>query len=126
MRQIDIITVLPNWRWHKKSSEELELTGEDLLRYSDIVWQLDPILVMGLIYSSFLSPPWVWFLLAEDIKFSDLIDLRRLTHKIPAGSLTAVQADFAVGIRFAKFYGFVKTGDTVFVNSRDYIIMRKV
>lgn len=126
MSQIEIITALPNWRWNKQSQEELELTGIELLKYSDLVWRFGSILVMGLIYSSFTSPPWVWFLLADDIKFSDLIDLRRVMHKIPRGSFTAVQSDFAVGLRFAKFYGFTDTGDSVHVHSRDYVIMRKV
>jgi hypothetical protein len=126
MSQVEMITALPNWRWKDKSREEIDLTGEELLKYSDFIWKLGNIIVMGLIYSSFTSPPWAWFLLADDIKFSDLVDLRRATDYIPSGAMTAVQSDFTVGLRFAKFYGFVETGQTAHANSREYVIMRKV
>lgn len=102
------------------------MTGEELVDMSDFVWRIGNVAVAGFIHMSYTSPPWMWFVLAENIGISDLIDFRRLSVRIPVGTLTAVLGTFTVGFKFAKFYGFVETGEEVDYNGRAYKLMRKV
>jgi len=90
------------------------------------VWRIGNAAVAGFIYTSYVSPPWMWFVLAEKISLGDLIDFRRLALQIPLGTLCAVAVDFTVGFKFAKFYGFEETGDEVDYSDRLYKVMRKV
>jgi hypothetical protein len=126
MNQIELITGLPDWRWKPNSEKEISLTGEQLVNISDFVWRVGVVAVAGFIHASFTSPPWMWFLLAEGVKVADLIDFRRLAEKIPLGTLTAVADNFELGLKFAKIYGFVDTGETAEDHGRLYKIMRKV
>lgn len=121
------IDKLPSLNWTDNSRFEItEAGGDALLDQSDMAWQLGNILVVGLIYSTFTSPPWMWFALTKDVKFRDLIDFRRLKDYIPLGTLTAVAEDFTVAHRFAKFYGFQITDEVAEVKGRRYLIYRRV
>ena len=102
------------------------MTGEELVALSDFVWRLGDVAIAGFNYVSYTSPPWMWFVLAEGVTISDLIDFRRLSVRIPKGTLTAVAVDFAVGIKFARVYGFQETGEEREYFGRTYRLMRKV
>jgi hypothetical protein len=126
MNLIELVTALPNWQWKKHSQEEIILTGEQLVEMSDFVWRVGNVAVVGFTYISYTSPPWLWFVLAEKVGIADLVDFRRLTRQIPKGTLTAVAADFPMGFKFAKLYGFEETGEKVEYSERAFKIMRKV
>ncbi len=127
MKQIELITGLPDWRWKPNSEKELGLTDiSSVVDESDFIWRIGNVAVAGFVYTSFVSPPWMWFVLADDVGFTDLLDFRRLASQITPGTLTVVAADFLVGLRFAKFYGFEETGDVVIHNLREYKFMRKI
>jgi hypothetical protein len=126
MNQIELITGLPEWKWKPNSEKELELTGQQLVNISDFVWRVGSVAIAGFIHTSYTSPPWMWFLLAEGVRVKDLIDFRRLALKIPKGTLTAVAVDFKLGYRFARIYDFVETGEEVNDAGRVYKIMRKI
>jgi hypothetical protein len=127
MNPIELITALPkNWRWKKHSEEEISMTGEELVDMSDFVWRVGAVAIAGFIHTSYTSPPWMWFVLAEKVRFSDLVDFRRLAAQIPRGTLTAVAMDYSVGLKFAKFYGFVETGEEVDYLGRPFMVMRKI
>lgn len=92
---------------------------------SDFAWRVGNVAMAGFVYSSYTSPPWMWFVLAEGVKFSDLLDFRRLSTLIPHGTLAAVASDFAVGLKFAKFYGFEEMNSEIYHLDRAYKVMRK-
>jgi hypothetical protein len=100
---------LPEMNWTAQARREIAITGEQLLAMSDYCWRLGDCGVVGLIYTSLTSPPWMWMALTEDVRFRDLIDFRRMREMIPYGTLVAVDEDFTVGRRFAEFYGFEAT-----------------
>jgi len=121
------ISNLPALNWTDNSRYEIgEAGGDALLEASDMAWQLGNLLVVGLIYSTLTSPPWMWFALTKDVAFRDLIDFRRIKDYIPLGTLTAVAEDFTVAQRFAKFYGFEETGERQMYHDRFYQIYRRV
>jgi hypothetical protein len=126
MNQIELIAGLPNWKWKDHSHREIEMTGAQLAAGSDFVWRVGEVAIAGFIYNNFMSPPWMWFALAEGVGIRDLVDFRRLANDIPHGTLTAVQSDYEVGRRFARLYGFYETGELVDQNDHEYLIMRKV
>jgi len=126
MNQIELITGLPEWKWKPNSEKELELTGQQLVNVSDFVWRVGVVAVVGFIHTSYTSPPWMWFLLAEGVRIKDLIDFRRLALQIPKGTLTAVASDFGLGLKFARVYNFVETDEEVTDAGRKYKIMRKI
>lgn len=126
MNQIKLVTGLPNWQWKEHSQKEIVMTGEELVEDSDFVWRIGEVAVIGFIYSSYLAPPWMWFVLAEKIGIADLVDFRRLSRLIPKGTLTAIAADYSVGHRFAKLYNFVETDENLDYSGNPYKIWRKV
>lgn len=126
MNQIELVTALPEWKWKQHSEQEIEMTGEDLVKMSDFVWRIGAVAIAGFIHASYTNPPWMWFVLAENVGIADLIDFRRLSLLIPKGTLTAVASDFALGIKFARVYGFEKTGDKLEHFNRSYDLMRKM
>lgn len=120
------IKKLPELDWTDNSSFEIaEAGGDYLVQQSDCAYMVNNVLVAGLVYRSFTSPPWFWFALAKGITFRDLIDFRRLKDYIPLGALTAVAVDFQLAHRFAKFYGFEDTGEPHSFHGRDYTIYRR-
>lgn len=126
MKQIELISALPDWQWKEHSQKEIQITGKELVGMSDFVWRVGHVAVAGFIHNSYTSPPWMWFVLAEGVKIADLIDFRKLSEKIPKGTLTAVNANFAVGLKFAKVYDFVETGTEEIYLDCLYKIMRKI
>lgn len=126
MNLIELVTGLPKWQWKENSKREIFMTGEELVGSSDFVWRVGNVAVVGFIHSSYLTPPWMWFLLANKVTIADLVDFRRLALMIPKGTLTAVAVDFKVGLRFAKLYGFVETDEEINYADRTYRVMRKV
>lgn len=126
MSQIELITGLPDWKWGSKARQEMVLTGQALIDETDVMLQIGKVGVIGFVYQSFTSAPWMWFLLARGTTISDLLDLRRQSRKIPEGTITAVEASYKVGLKFAKLFGFVETGDVRDYFGRDYLIMRKI
>lgn len=117
---------LPALNWTDNSAYEIHaVSGDELLAQSDFAWQVGNLFVMGLVYSTYTSPPWLWFALSKDVKFRDLIDSRRIKDYIPTGTLTAVAEDFPVAQRFARFYGFEETGERVEFTGRGYLIYRR-
>jgi hypothetical protein len=125
MKQIELVTALPNWHWTKHCQEEINITGQELIDISDFIWRIGNVAVAGFVYNSYINPPWMWFVLAEKVTISDLIDFRRLTRKIPVGTMTCVASDFAIGLRFAKLYGFVETGEQREYFGKAHTLMRK-
>jgi hypothetical protein len=103
------IKSLPDLEWNDIAAHEISMSGEELLAQSDFMWRVGEVAICGLIYQTWTSPPWLWFALAANVTFSDLIDFRRLARLIPEGTLTAVQSNLTLAKRFAEFYGFVET-----------------
>lgn len=126
MTQIRAIHQLPDLNWSEHAKREIEMTGEELVELSDFVFRIGNVASIGFVYSSFLTPPWMWFVLADNITIGDLMDFRRLTAKIPKGTLTSVANDFPPALKFARLYGFELTGEEVDYSGKLYKVMRKV
>lgn len=122
---LEPIARLPDLPWREHSRNEILMTGEELIESSDFVWRIGNVAAIGYIYSSLVNPPWMWFVLAEDITIGDLNDFRRLSRLIPKGTLTAVDAEFEVGFKFARLYGFELTDEELDNCGKMYKIMRK-
>lgn len=125
MNQIEPIKELPKFNWLEHSKREIALTGVDLLFQTTFMWKVGNVAVVGFIYSNLLAPPWMWFALAKGITIGDLVDFRRLTKLIPSGTLTGIQADYKLGIRFAKIYEFEDTEHLREYAGIDYKLFRK-
>lgn len=120
------ISRLPELDWCERAKAQMARTdGEALLRASQAAYRLGNAAVIGLIYQSFFSPPWLWFALAQDVTMRDLIDFRRMQHLIPRGALVAIEDGDEVAYRFAAFYGFTDTGTLSEQDGLTYTIMRK-
>jgi len=126
MSQIEMIAGLPSWRFTSHCEKEIRLTGQQLVDESDTVWQIGNVAVAGFIYYSFVSPPWMWFVIRDNVTIADLIDFRRAATYIPKGTTTAVESQFTKGLRFAKIYGFEEIGEEIERNNLTYKLMRKV
>jgi hypothetical protein len=125
MNEIKPTDGLPDLTWSEHAKKEIEMTGIELVSSSDFVFRIGKIASVGFIYSSFTSPPWMWFVLAEGITIGDLVDLRRLCNRIPKGTLTCVANDFPVAHKFAKLYGFEYTGEELMNAGNPYKVMEK-
>lgn len=120
------ISKLPDLDWTERAAKEIALSdGDELVAASHVAYRLGNAGVIGLIYTSYFSPPWLWFALAKATRIRDLIDFRRMQHLIPRGTLTAVDEDDPTAYRFATFYGFEQTGQTVDHEGILMLIMRK-
>ena len=126
MNPIELVRGLPNWDWSEHCRQEIALTGEQLVEQSDFVWRIGNFALIGFMHTSLTSPPWMWFLLTKGTTISHLIDLRRLSVRIPVGTLTAVDASFSTGLKFAKAYGFEEVGKECEYFGHVYRLMRKV
>lgn len=125
MNRIERITELPDWDWSAHSAEEIRLSGEELVKQTDVVWKIGDVAVCGFMYYSFVQPPWLWFVLAKNISIGDLIDFRRLCSRIPQGTLTAIRVGYEKGVKFAKLYGFQETSQRTFSDGYEYILYRR-
>lgn len=119
------IDKLPDLDWNEIASKEIILTGENLVAQSDFAYQIGRVAIAGLIYHSYLAPPWFWFALAKGVTMRDLIDFRALREQIPAGALTAVNPEWPNAVRFAEFYGFDDTGRRSLAGEKPYMIYRR-
>lgn len=118
---------LPPLDWSDIAREQiaLEPDADALVQRSTVAVRIRDVLSAGLVYENLVSPPWFWFLLAKGVTLRDLIDFRRLRDEIPEGALTGVVADDQAAIRFAEFYGFVPTGESVDYAGRVLKIYRR-
>lgn len=120
------IEKLPELDWSDHAKQEVLATNADeLVARSDFAWRIGHVAIVGLIYHSLTSPPWMWFALARGVTLRDLIDFRRMQTMIPPGTLVAVNEAFEQGIRFAKFYGFVATDAVHEHNGNNYRVYRR-
>lgn len=119
------INKLPDLDWNEIARREISLTGEGLVERSTFAYRVKDVAAAGLVYQTFLAPPWFWFVLAETATMRDLIDFRRLQVLIPPGALTAVDVTEPLAERFAKFYGFVSTGEQREYAGRTYNLFRR-
>ena len=121
------IESLPDLPWTENSRIEIDRAGGNaIFAMTDFAWQLRDAVVVGLSYRNFTNPPWLWFAFTTNVTFRDLIDFRRFKDKIPQGTLTAVREDFALGRRFAEFYGFEKTETVCVSDGITYLLYRRV
>lgn len=121
------IKQLPDLPWTENSRWEIDEVGAaTLFEVTDAAWRIEDLLVVGLIYENYLTPPWFWFALTTNIKFRDLVSFKDFEQKIPKGTRTAVAADFPSALRFAKFYGFTPTGEETERSGRKYLVFRRV
>lgn len=125
MSQIELIAALPNWRWLPQSAKEISLTGTQLVNESDFVYQIGNVAVVGFIYTNYTSPPWMWFVISENIGIGDLVDFRKKAELIPTGTLTGVEIGNKVAMKFAKLYNFEETDEIIENCQRFYRVMRK-
>lgn len=116
---------LPNLDWNEIARQEIIITGANLVAQSDFAYQIGRVAIAGLIYHSYVAPPWFWFALAKGVTLRDLIDFRALREEIPQGALTAVHDGWPNAIRFAEFYGFTYIGRDQLVEGKTYKIYRR-
>lgn len=116
---------LPDLDWNEIARQEIVVTGANLIAQSDFAYQIGRVAIAGLIYYSYMSPPWFWFALAKGVTMRDLIDFRAMREQIPQGALTAVCETWPNAIRFAEFYGFEDTGETRLYGDKVYRIYRR-
>ena len=119
------IDYLPNLDWSEIAQREIIITGADLVARSDFAYQIGRVAIAGLIYSSYVAPPWFWFALAKSVTLRDLIDFRALREEIPQGALTAIDPEWPNAVRFATFYGFAYTGKDIVCGDKPYKIYRR-
>lgn len=116
---------LPNLDWNEIARQEIIVTGANLVAQSDFAYQIGRVAIAGLIYHSYVSPPWFWFALAKGVTMRDLIDFRALRENIPVGALTAVCEEWPNAVRFAEFYGFAYVGEDRLYGGKTYKIYRR-
>jgi len=125
MIPIKEITDLPPLNWSDQAKAEMQVFGCKPPAGTALAWQLGEYAVCGLVYTSFTSPPWFWFALADGVGLRQLIDFRRLVAYLPRGTATAVMEDFEEGRRFAEVYGFMKTDQVVNTGGLVYRIYKR-
>lgn len=116
---------LPDLDWNEIAEREIIITGANLVAQSDFAYQIGRVAIAGLIYYSYVAPPWFWFALAKGVTLRDLIDFRALREEIPLGALTAVSEAWPNAVRFAEFYGFTFTGEERVYGDKPYKIFRR-
>lgn len=119
------IDKLPDLDWNEIARQEIIVTGANLVARSDFAYQIGRVAIAGLIYYSYVAPPWFWFALAKGVTLRDLIDFRALREQIPQGALTAVCEEWPNAVRFAEFYGFEDTGERRPNKGKPYMIYRR-
>ena len=126
MSQIKRIAKLPDWEWLPHSAKEVTATDQALLvKQTDIVWRIGDFAICGFVYSTYISPPWLWFLIAKKIDLKNLFELKSLAHRIPSGTTTAVEVGYGIGEKFAKLFGFEKLPETTAYQDLTYILYRR-
>lgn len=116
---------LPDLDWNDIARQEIIVTGANLVAQSDFAYQIGRVAIAGLIYHSYVSPPWFWFALAKGVTLRDLIDFRALREQIPHGALTAINEEWSSAVRFAEFYGFEDTSERRLYGGKLHRIYRR-
>lgn len=116
---------IPDLEWSEIAAREIVIAGEELVAQSDFAYQIGRVAIAGLIYRSYVAPPWFWFALAKGVTIRDLIDFRALREEIPKGALTAICEEWPNAIRFAEFYGFEYSNAYRIVDGKTYKIYRR-
>lgn len=116
---------LPDLDWNEIAQQEIIVTGANLVAQSDFAYQIGRVAIAGLIYHSYIGPPWFWFALAKGVTLRDLIDFRALREQIPYGALTAINEGWPNAVRFAEFYGFEDTGELRLYGGKLHKIYRR-
>lgn len=123
---IDEVTEIPQLLWTEHSSLEFSTANVmSIQEASQLIWLIKAetvLAVAGLIYGSFSSPPWLWFLTTQELKALHVRQLQPLVKKLAPGTLTAVKNDFTMGHKFAKLFEFAPTE----LVEQDYRIYRKI
>lgn len=122
---MNLINGLPDLDWNDIARQEIIVTGANLVAQSDFAYQIGRVAIAGLIYHSYVAPPWFWFALAKGVTLRDLIDFRALREEIPRGALTAIYEEWPNAVRFAEFYGFEDTHEVRLCGDRLYKIYRR-
>lgn len=125
MIQIELVDRLPDLDWSERALFELDRYGDQFLARASSIYQLGAFGVLGLNYSSFLSAPWLWFMLAKNSDWQSLKDLRKEVHRVPSGCLTVVEDGYTVGERFARFFGFEQTNSSFVIGGLTYNEFRR-
>lgn len=84
-------------------------TSEDIRIFYD---DERPLLVVGIIKTSLLGTPYLWFLLCNNFNPRYLRQARKWVYKAVRryfGLQTQIEDEFATGVKFAEFFGFRKT-----------------
>ena len=126
MIQIELVEQLPDFDWSEQALFELDRYGDAFLAKASSIYKLGTFGVLGLNYSSFLSAPWLWFMLAKNPDWQSLKDLRKECHRVPKGCLTVVEDGYTTGERFARFFGFEQTGNSFVIKGLTYNEFRRV
>lgn len=89
--------------------EKIMSTSEDIrVFYEDD----KPLLVVGVIKTSLLGTPYLWFLLCDNFSPRYLRKARKWVHHAVRkyfGLQTQIEDEFETGVKFAEFFGFRKT-----------------
>lgn len=132
MIQIKDVAVIPRLPWSSWSQEEfmcgnVAMMERRTVRMVQGSFDDDPLFILGLIYSSLTSPPFVWFLMTDAFFTNLLRNLRAMREAVmllpPAHAL--VNAQFKQGCRFAEFFGFRCEGEVARVDGREYALYRR-
>lgn len=82
-----------------------------------------PLLAVGVIKTSLLGTPYLWFLLCKDFSPRHFRKARKWIHGTVRkyfGLQTQIEDEFTVGVKFAEFFGFQKTAIVTEVLDRKY------
>jgi hypothetical protein len=119
------IESLPDLDWSDLARDEILTTGQELIDMSAAAWQIGNFAIVGLVYRTYTSPPWMWMALAKGVTLRHLLDFRRRQELIPPGTLVGVREAHGEAIRFAKLFGFEETDGRQLHAGHVYIIMRR-
>jgi hypothetical protein len=82
-----------------------------------------PLLVVGVIRTSLLGTPYLWFLLCDHFSPRYLRKARKWVHGAVRryfGLQTQIEDEFETGVKFAEFFGFRKTALVTEILDRKY------
>lgn len=119
------INALPDLPWTPQAVKEIERAGPDLIPNSDFAWRVGDLFIAGWAYPTLVGPPWFWFALTTNFERQHVRRLMELRPNIPANAHTAVAQGYAVGDRFARFFGFKPTGETADMGGEPYLLYRR-
>lgn len=116
------IAEIPELEWAHPSQTLVEDDFKNNLQ----LYQLGNAGVLGIVYSSLISPPWIWFRLSKSFSNRDLIELKKESYRLPRDAHTVVKTTFKEGERFARFFGFEPQHTLIDYDGDVYEIYRRV